>query len=73
MSYSMNTPKITGWVEIDGQRLTAIEIRDVIHHRPEKILTFGGEFFLAGQWLPRTGSFWDHAGQLPERNPDLQR
>jgi asparagine synthase (glutamine-hydrolysing) len=61
----MNTPKIAGWVEIDGQRLTAIEIRDVIHHRPEKILTFGGEFYLAGNGCRAR----DHFGIMPGNCP----
>jgi asparagine synthase (glutamine-hydrolysing) len=65
MSYSMNTPKIAGWVEIDGERLTAIEIRDVIHHRPEKILTFGGEFYLAGNGCRAR----DHFGIMPGNCP----
>jgi len=61
----MNTPKIAGWVEIDGQKLTAIEIRDIIHHRPEKILTFGGEFFLAGSGCRAR----DHFGIMPGNCP----
>jgi asparagine synthase (glutamine-hydrolysing) len=61
----MNTPKIAGWVEIDGERLTAIEIRDVIHHRPEKILTFGGEFYLAGNGCRAR----DHFGIMPGNCP----
>src|SRR5512137_2492144 len=65
MSYPMNTPKIAGWVEIDGQRLTAIEIVDIIHHHPEEILRFGGEFFLAGAECRAR----DHFGIMPGNCP----
>jgi len=65
MRYPMNTPKIAGWVEIDGQRLTAIEIGDIVHHHPEEILTFGGEFFLAGAGCRAR----DHFGIMPGNCP----
>src|SRR5512136_2351005 len=61
----MNTPKIAGWVEIDGQRLTAIEIGDIILHHPEAILRFGGEFFLAGAGCRAR----DHFGIMPGNCP----
>ena len=44
----MNTPKIAGWVEIEGKKLSIHEIGDILKASPEKILRFGGEFFLAG-------------------------
>src|SRR5512137_2566337 len=61
----MNTPKIAGWIEIDGQKLSAIEIGDIIHNHPEKILTFGGEFFLAGSGCRAR----DHFGIMPGNCP----
>ena len=61
----MNTPKITGWVEIGGQKLSARQIRDIIHDCPEKILMFGGEFFLAGGGCRAR----DHFGIMPGNCP----
>ena len=43
----MNRPELSGWVELDGQRLTLPEIECIIRERPSDILRFGGEFFLA--------------------------
>jgi asparagine synthase (glutamine-hydrolysing) len=40
--------KLTGWVEIDGHRLTPQEIESIVTDHPEEVLSFGGEFFLAG-------------------------
>ena len=38
--------RLTGWIELDGQRLGLPEIGDIIRKRPEDISRFGGEFFL---------------------------
>ena len=43
----MNRPELSGWVELDGHRLTLPEIERVIRNRPSDILRFGGEFFLS--------------------------
>ncbi len=61
----MNTPKIAGWVEIEGQKLSAYEIGDILKACPEKILRFGGEFFLAGDGCRAR----DHFGIMPGNCP----
>jgi asparagine synthase (glutamine-hydrolysing) len=61
----MNTTKITGWVEIEGQKLSAQEIGDILKNCPEKILRFGGEFFLAGDGCRAR----DHFGIMPGNCP----
>jgi asparagine synthase (glutamine-hydrolysing) len=57
----MSTPKISGWVEVDGQRLSVHEIEEIVKDRPEEILRFGGEFFLAGSGCRAR----DHFGIMP--------
>ena len=37
----------TGWVELDGRRLTAAEIETIIRTEPATVRRFGGEFFLS--------------------------
>ncbi|MDD1696439.1 MAG: asparagine synthase, partial [Methanoregula sp.] len=61
----MNTPKINGWAEIDGQKLSAVEIGDIIRYHPKEILRFGGEFFLAGAGCRAR----DHFGIMPGNCP----
>ncbi len=61
----MSTLKLTGWVEIDGRRLTLHEIESVLHDRPEEILRFGGEFYLAGSGCRAR----DHFGIIPGNCP----
>ena len=61
----MNTPKIAGWVEIEGQKLSAHEIGEILNENPEKILRFGGEFFLAGSGCRAR----DHFGIMPGNCP----
>ena len=40
--------KLTGWVEIEGKRLTPQDIGTLLQDDPARVLKFGGEFFLAG-------------------------
>jgi len=61
----MSTPKISGWVEVDGQRLSVREIGEIVQDRPEEILRFGGEFFLAGSGCRAR----DHFGIMPGNCP----
>ncbi|MDD1695991.1 MAG: asparagine synthase, partial [Methanoregula sp.] len=61
----MNIPKISGWIEINGQRIMAQEIGQILQDHPEKILTFGGEFFLAGNGCRAR----DHFGIMPGKCP----
>ncbi len=61
----MSTLKLTGWVEVDGQRLTPQEIESILHDRPEEILRFGGEFFFAGDGCRAR----DHFGIMPGNCP----
>ena len=44
----MSMLKLTGWVEVNGQRLTPQDLETILKDRPEEILRFGGEFFFAG-------------------------
>jgi asparagine synthase (glutamine-hydrolysing) len=44
----MEKPGVIGWAELDGHRLSEAEIGAICAERPEEILRFGGEFFLAG-------------------------
>ncbi len=57
--------KLTGWVEVDGQRLSPQEIETIVKDRPEEILSFGGEFFLAGSGCRAR----DHFGIMPGNCP----
>jgi len=61
----MSTMKLTGWVEVDGQRLTPGDIETILKDRPEEILRFGGEFFLAGHGCRAR----DHFGIMPGNCP----
>jgi asparagine synthase (glutamine-hydrolysing) len=61
----MSTLKLSGWVEVDGQRLSAREIEEIVNDRPEEILKFGGEFFLAGSGCRAR----DHFGIMPGNCP----
>ncbi|MDD5419817.1 MAG: asparagine synthase-related protein [Methanomicrobiaceae archaeon] len=38
---------MTGWVELDGRRLSSGEIREILDERPHILSRFGGEFALA--------------------------
>ncbi len=61
----MSTLKLYGWVEIDGQRLLLQEVESILNNRPEEILRFGGEFFIAGSGCRAR----DHFGIMPGNCP----
>jgi asparagine synthase (glutamine-hydrolysing) len=61
----MSTLKLSGWVEIDGQRLSLTEVESILNSRPEEILRFGGEFFFAGSGCRAR----DHFGIMPGNCP----
>jgi asparagine synthase (glutamine-hydrolysing) len=61
----MSTLKLSGWVEVDGHRLTSLDIETILKDRPEEILRFGGEFFLAGHGCRAR----DHYGIIPGNCP----
>jgi asparagine synthase (glutamine-hydrolysing) len=42
----MSILKLSGWVELGGQRLTPEEILDIVREHPGDLLRCGGEFFL---------------------------
>ncbi|MDD1695209.1 MAG: asparagine synthase C-terminal domain-containing protein [Methanoregula sp.] len=42
----MTTPLLSGWVELNGKRLSPEAIETMLHTAPEQVLHFGGEFFL---------------------------
>lgn len=43
----MSTLQLSGWVELDGRRLTPAEITEIVRERPSDLRQCGGEFFLA--------------------------
>jgi len=61
----MSTLKLSGWVEVDGERLSPQDIEIIVKDRPEEILRFGGEFFLAGSGCRAR----DHFGIMPGNCP----
>jgi asparagine synthase (glutamine-hydrolysing) len=61
----MSTPKLSGWVEVDTKRLPVRKIEEIVKDRPEEILRFGGEFFLAGSGCRAR----DHFGIMPGNCP----
>jgi asparagine synthase (glutamine-hydrolysing) len=61
----MIKPALSGWVELDGQRLSDQEVAAICSGRPEEILRFGGEFFL--RWNGCTAR--DHFGILEGSGP----
>lgn len=42
----MNSLTLSGWIELDGQRLSPAVIEEIILERPGDLLRCGGEFFL---------------------------
>jgi asparagine synthase (glutamine-hydrolysing) len=61
----MSTLKLSGWVEVDGQRLLLRDIEAIVQNRPDEILRFGGEFFFAGSGCRAR----DHFGIMPGNCP----
>jgi asparagine synthase (glutamine-hydrolysing) len=61
----MSTLKLSGWVEVDGHRLTQQDIEAIIKGRPDEVLLFGGEFFFAGSGCRAR----DHFGIMPGNCP----
>ncbi len=57
----METIQLTGWVELDGQRLALPDIGKILHTSPETVSRFGGEFFLSWEDC----SARDHFGIIP--------
>lgn len=43
----MSELELTGWVELEGVRLTRTDIETILRERPADILRFGGEFFFS--------------------------
>jgi len=62
----MSTLKLSGWVEIDGQRLSPQEVESILNNRPEEILRFGGEFFIAGSGCRARDYFGIMPGNCPK-------
>ena len=62
----MTTLKLTGWVEVDGHRLTPQEIEAILKDRPEEVLRFGGEFFFAGHGCRARDHFGIMRGNCPK-------
>ena len=62
----MSMLKLTGWVEVNGQRLTPEEIEVILQNHPEEILRFGGEFFFAGHGCRARDHFGIMRGNCPK-------
>lgn len=56
---------LTGWIELDGKRLSEDEIIDIVRNNPEMATKFGGEFFLEYD----SCSARDHYGIIPADCP----
>ena len=54
-----------GWTELEGERLTNSEIKDMLCPDPMTISRLGGEFFLGVGWLQGARSFWIMPGDCP--------
>ena len=61
----MNTPILSGWIELDGQRLGPSDITEILTDRPEELLHCGGEFFLSWDGC----SARDHLGIMEGTGP----
>jgi len=61
----MSMLKLTGWVEVNGERLTPKKIETILKDSPEEVLRFAGEFFLAGHGCRAR----DHFGIMPGNCP----
>ena len=61
----MSPFELTGWIELDGKRLTPKEIEWTLHQSPGLISRFGGEFFL--EWDGCRAR--DHFGVIPGNCP----
>jgi asparagine synthase (glutamine-hydrolysing) len=61
----MHTPAVSGWLELDGKRLTGPEIAALCSEHPDRILEAGGEFFLRWDGC----SARDHLGIMEGTGP----
>jgi asparagine synthase (glutamine-hydrolysing) len=62
----MNTLKLSGWVERDGQRLSPVEIEEIVSERPGDLLQCGGEFFLKSDRCRARDHFGIMQGDCPK-------
>src|SRR4030042_71342 len=62
----MSTLKLSGWVEVDGRRLTLQDVESVLDNRPHEILRVVGEFFFAGSGCRARGHFGIMPGNCPK-------
>jgi len=53
--------RLKGWVEVDGRRLSKIEVEEVLKESPSFVSRFGGEFFLCWDGCGAR----DHFGIIP--------
>jgi len=62
----MSMLKLTGWVEVDGKRLTPADIEKILQNHPEEVLRFEGEFFFAGHSCRARDHFGIMRGNCPK-------
>ncbi len=63
---TMKGLELTGWIELDGARLTRPDIEAILCERPGDILRFGGEFFLSGNGCRARDHFGVIQGNCPK-------
>jgi len=66
MSYLMSVLKLSGWVEVDGHRLTPEDIETILKEHPDEALRFEGEFFFAGHGCRARDHFGIMRGNCPK-------
>ena len=62
----MNTLNLSGWIERDGQRLSPVEIEEIVRERPTDLLRCGGEFFLKSDRCRARDHFGIVQGDCPK-------
>lgn len=56
---------LKGWVEVDGRRLSEIEVEEILKENPGSISSFGGEFFLSWDGCAARDRFGVIPGDCP--------
>jgi asparagine synthase (glutamine-hydrolysing) len=62
----MSELELAGWIELDGERLTLVEIETILREHPTDILRSGGEFFLSGNGCTARDHFGVMQGNCPK-------
>ncbi|MDF0589892.1 asparagine synthase-related protein [Candidatus Methanocrinis natronophilus] len=57
--------ELVGWVEVDGRRLSGLEVFDLVREGPQIVSRFGGEFFLSWDGFSARDRFGIVPGDCP--------